>query len=251
MDRPGARSVLRANDSTRCCYRRRSTHRTCLLARFTSHEVTWETHSSVRQKSTSSTCAPFLGVATVLEPQHSDRQNIQIRPRAPSLPSPGEVKHLVRLPWRTLWVDQSSMETSTMRVSCPRCRFETQLRSGTSACPRCGSILQSVARMRLLGWFFLSIGLSFAIGATILIIRTAQIISRSDAPEAITRFNGNAVDAAVIFGTFGVLLLWGITIVVMGVWQVRYGTANWNLGRMFFFLSALLALIAIVVPRFI
>ena len=129
--------------------------------------------------------------------------------------------------------------------TCPQCGLETQ--SWADRCPRCGHQLQSPGRLRVLGWIQIGVGTVLALAMTGVMVVVAQIIRHSDDPGATERFDGDAFDAAALFGLLGVVLLIGLVSIASGAWQIRYGTRNPTLVRAVLALGAAFVALGVLV----
>jgi len=103
----------------------------------------------------------------------------------------------------------------------------------------------------MLGWFLVVIGIFLALmmgGLTILI---AGLAHNSGAPGAPANFKGAQSQVAIIFGVFGVIFAIGMTSVIGGIYQIKYGKRNKKIQIMTFVLVGLVILSYFVVNAFI
>lgn len=83
-----------------------------------------------------------------------------------------------------------------------------------------------------------------------LMVLIAGIIRHSTDPNATTRFEGDEFMAVMTFGILGFVLLFGITGVVSGIWQIKYGRRNQKLMRVILFLGVVFIVIGALVEIF-
>jgi hypothetical protein len=93
-------------------------------------------------------------------------------------------------------------------------------------CTECGRPNRTPKQVRTLGWVLVGLGaflVAFMAGLSLVI---GRIIARSGNPEATTRFSGDASDAAIMFGIFGFIALFGLLGIATGASQIRQGKVN-------------------------
>lgn len=78
----------------------------------------------------------------------------------------------------------------------------------------------------MLGWVLLCLGAFLVVFMGGLSVIVAGAIEHSGNPEATHRFTGDKVQAAILFGVFGVIALFGLGTAVAGALQIRQGRAN-------------------------
>ena len=98
-------------------------------------------------------------------------------------------------------------------LSCHKCDFETSER--LAKCPQCGSRLQSVKKVRILGWLLLVIGTGLVIFMGTLGVVLARIIAGSGDPGATTRFTGGPKEVSLIITVFGLVISFGLASMVV------------------------------------
>ena len=102
------------------------------------------------------------------------------------------------------------------------------------SCLSCGQVAHPPHRLRIMGGIYLVIGLGLSGAIIYLMVLIAGIIRHSSDAHATTRFNGTPAQVVMIFGVLTFPLLVGFTLIVTGVWQLRYGRRNLKLVRLAF-----------------
>lgn len=115
------------------------------------------------------------------------------------------------------------MKPSPVAV-CYKCDYETD--ALLTDCPECGRRLRTVGQIKVLGWVLLLLGTFLVLFMGVITFVVAGIISRTGAPGSTTSFNGGPKEMLMIFGIFGLVLTFGLTSMVAGFWQVKYGRRN-------------------------
>jgi hypothetical protein len=98
-----------------------------------------------------------------------------------------------------------------------------------------------------MGGIYLVLGLALCGGIGYLMVVIAGIMQHSGDPHATTRFNGTPAQAVGVFAVLWVVMLIGFTVLVSGIWQIRYGRRNVKLVRitLFWYLFITVASLAI------
>jgi len=92
-------------------------------------------------------------------------------------------------------------------------------------CTECGRPNRTPKQVRTLGWVLVGLGtflVVFMVGLTVVV---GRVIARSN-PESTTTFSGDATEAAIIFGVFGVIALFGLGAIAAGASQIRHARTN-------------------------
>jgi hypothetical protein len=76
---------------------------------------------------------------------------------------------------------------------------------------------------RVIEWVLVGLGTFLIAGIGGVCFVVARIIARSGNPESTTRFAGHAIEAAAMYGVFGLVLMFGVVTVLSGVSRIRYG----------------------------
>jgi len=94
-------------------------------------------------------------------------------------------------------------------------------------CPRCGRPLLTTKRVRVLGWVQFAMGL-FLVGLMGAITYNVAPMMLQPGVETAggSRFTGTAGQALVILGLFGLVIIFGLTSMVSGLYQVKTGRRN-------------------------
>ena len=112
----------------------------------------------------------------------------------------------------------------TKTLSCPKCDFETA--ESLAKCPNCGRSLQSVKKVRILGWLLVLLGGGLVIFMGGLGIILAGVIAGTGQPGNTTRFTGGPEDVLFIAAIFGLVISFGLASMAGGAWQIWYGKPN-------------------------
>ena len=105
---------------------------------------------------------------------------------------------------------------------CGHVTYET-----VSQCPRCGQQLRAATHVRRLGWVLLVIGL-FLVGLMgTITYNVAPLMLRAGEPGTSgASFTGTWEQALVIFGLFGLVIMFGLASIFSGLWQIATGRRN-------------------------
>ena len=130
--------------------------------------------------------------------------------------------------------------------SCYKCFYETT--EAFAKCPQCGGPMRTARQVRRLGWVQLVLGL-FITGMMLAITAfVAPLMLNAGAPSATgSRFTGTPEQALLIFGLFGVLILFGLVAMLNGIWQIKFGRRNKWLFIVVLVLTGLLVFLGVVV----
>ncbi len=109
-------------------------------------------------------------------------------------------------------------------LNCPKCDFETA--ESLAKCPNCGRTLQSVKKVRILGWLLVILGSGLVVFMGGLGLVLGNIIAKTGQPGRTTRFTGGPEDVMLIIGVFGLVIAFGLASIAGGVWQIWYGKRN-------------------------
>jgi len=93
-------------------------------------------------------------------------------------------------------------------------------------CTECGRPNRTPKQVWTLGWVLVGLGAFLVVFMAGLSLVIGRIIARSSNPEATTRFTGDASDAAIMFGIFGFIALFGLLGIAAGASQIRHGKVN-------------------------
>ena len=123
-------------------------------------------------------------------------------------------------------------------LSCPKCDFETT--ETLAKCPNCGRRLQSVTKVRILGWLLVLIGTGLVIFMSGLGIILGGMIADSGQPGKTARFTGSSQDVLFIAAIFGLVISFGLASMVGGAWQIWFGKPNRKVMVVMFVVAGLL-----------
>ena len=107
---------------------------------------------------------------------------------------------------------------------CEKCEFETQEK--IIQCPRCGRRLISPTVLRTLGGIQLALGLTLVVGMGILTFNLAPSLLQPGKLDEGMRFSGTRDTGLLILGLFGLVMAFGFTSTVSGLWQIITGRRN-------------------------
>lgn len=104
-------------------------------------------------------------------------------------------------------------------------------------CTQCGRPNRTPKQVRTLGWVLVALGALVVVVMAGLSLVIGRIIARSGNPEATTRFTGDASDAAIMFGIFAFIALFGLAGIAAGASQIRNGKVNRRMVTVVLFLG--------------
>jgi len=108
---------------------------------------------------------------------------------------------------------------------CHKCGYETH--DTIAKCPKCGRGLLSTKRVRRLGWVQLFVGLFLVMFMGIITFNLAPSMLEPGVPDTSgSRFTGTREQARIVLGLFGVIIVFGLTSMAGGLWQITFGTRN-------------------------
>lgn len=115
------------------------------------------------------------------------------------------------------------------------CGFQTH--EPLRRCPKCGRPVWTTSEFRLISSGLIFCGLFLSVIGGGLIFLLVRVVSNGT-------FKGGEAAAIFIFGIFGVILSFGLSVLAAGLWQVIFGRANRRL--IYILLTTLLVLMLIV-----
>ena len=127
--------------------------------------------------------------------------------------------------------------------TCHKCGYKTT--DVVRKCPKCGRGLLSAKQLRRLGWVQAFLGIFLVGFIAIIIYNIAPSMLRPDVPDASgSRFTGTGEQGQMVLALLGVVIVFGLTSLVNGVWQIATGTRNkWIL---YFGVGVFILLVALV-----
>lgn len=108
--------------------------------------------------------------------------------------------------------------------SCFKCGYETD--DPIEQCPQCGRRLRKARTVRRLGWVLVLLGAFLVLFMGTITVGLIRLIAAAQAPDAQVHFNGSPEMLLLIYGIFGLVILFGVVSMVGGIWQIRYGKQN-------------------------
>jgi hypothetical protein len=111
------------------------------------------------------------------------------------------------------------------RRNCYKCGYETV--ESLTKCPTCGRKLLSTKLVRRLGWAQLLVGVFLVGFIAIIIANIAPGMLNPGVPDASgSRFTGTREQGQIVLALLGVIIVFGLTSFVNGVWQIATGKRN-------------------------
>lgn len=126
---------------------------------------------------------------------------------------------------------------------CFSCGFEST--APVKRCPKCNRGLRTRQQIRATGIVLLVLGTGLSGGMAYLIWVIANIM-RHKSNGSTSSFTGTPRDAAYIFGILGMVLVFGITSLSTGLWQIIIGRPNRLLSGAVLVLGLVLVVLAVV-----
>jgi len=109
--------------------------------------------------------------------------------------------------------------------TCPKCGYETA--DAVRKCPTCGRGMLSTKQVRRLGFVQVLIGLFLAGFVGIIIYNIAPSMLKPEVPDASgSRFTGTREQGQMVLVLLGLIIMFGFTSLVNGVWQIATGKRN-------------------------
>lgn len=131
--------------------------------------------------------------------------------------------------------------------TCERCGTAT--RESAGQCAGCGERWRTKKQVRRLGWVQLFVGL-FLVGLMgIITYNLTPLMLRAGAREGGARFTGTAAQAQLILGLFWLVIAFGLTSMLSGLWHIKTGRRNRWLFILLLGLVAVLGLVAWLVQE--
>lgn len=116
-----------------------------------------------------------------------------------------------------------------MRQECGACGGSTP--TWSDVCAGCGLVLQSARRLRTAGVVYLVLGSFLSIVGTYLMLVITGVTSYLFDPPPNVRISGGIWGALLVYGGVSFVILVGVVVTLMGVWQILYGRRNLKLVR--------------------
>ena len=108
---------------------------------------------------------------------------------------------------------------------CWSCGFETH--ELVESCPRCGATMQSRRWSRRYGVLLVVLGSLLSAGMGILLWMLLPTLLHAGMDVGGTRFNGDPQTARMVIAILGAVLLFGLTTLGYGIFQVVTGRRSW------------------------
>jgi uncharacterized membrane protein YedE/YeeE len=109
------------------------------------------------------------------------------------------------------------------QLSCSKCSFTAS--EIVTRCPECGSWMRRAQGLRRRGWVLIFLGLLLVgmMGTITFLVAPSML---SGGASAGARFTGTPDQAILILGLFGIVIVFGLTCIASGLWQVVTGRRN-------------------------
>jgi MFS family permease len=108
--------------------------------------------------------------------------------------------------------------------------------------------MRTARQVRRLGWVQVAMGLIITGMMLAITAFVAPLMLNAGAKSATgSRFNGTPEQALLIFGLFGVLILFGMVAMLNGIWQIKFGRRNKWLLVVVLVLTGLLVVLCVIV----
>ena len=120
---------------------------------------------------------------------------------------------------------------------CYKCGYETT--EVVRQCPKCGRRVLSTKQVRRLGWLQLLLGLFLSAFMGTIALSLAPIMLHPG-----RGFTGTPQQALLILGLFGLVIVFGLSSIANGLWQIITGRRNKWILYLSFVLFALLLFVA-------
>lgn len=132
---------------------------------------------------------------------------------------------------------------------CYKCDYETNNPLG--ACPQCGHQLRTTAQVKRLGMLMAALGvaLTLFIGGVAFVV--AGIIWPPSNLNPSARFNGGPEILIFMFGIFAVAITFGLTTLLAGIFQIKYGRRNLKMVKVMLTLAFTLVVVGSLGPMFL
>ena len=106
------------------------------------------------------------------------------------------------------------------KLNCPKCSFVSS--EDVTRCPECGSWMPRAQGIRRRGWALIVLGVLLVAMMGTITLRTAPTMLSRGAPSG-AGFTGTPEQAILILGLFGIVIVFGITCIGSGLWQIVTG----------------------------
>src|SRR5437773_3450555 len=109
------------------------------------------------------------------------------------------------------------------QLSCSKCSFTpTDI---VTRCPECGSWMRRAQSIGRRGWVLIFLGLVLVgmMGTITFLVAPTML---SGGASAGARFTGTPEQAILILGLFGIVIVFGLTCIASGLWQIVTGRRN-------------------------
>lgn len=125
-----------------------------------------------------------------------------------------------------------TIQLNQLNATCDRCGGVVPYWG--DSCSRCGKVAHPPQRLRIMGGIYLLVGSGLSAVMIYIIYVLAYVMQHSKDPGVKWRFSGTPLDMVWIFAVLSVPLLVGVTLVLTGLWQLRYGRRNLQLVKVTF-----------------
>ena len=129
--------------------------------------------------------------------------------------------------------------------SCDKCCEETF--QALDKCPRCGGRLRTAGQIRTLGFVLVFIGGFLVVLMGAITIFVIGVISQAANEGRSARIMEETTVFVAIFALFGLVIMFGLTCIGAGVWQILFGKRNKHIKHIIIGLTVLLFTVGAIV----
>ncbi len=130
-------------------------------------------------------------------------------------------------PFTILTVERRSSEAVALMEELHTCeRCGTATRESAGQCAGCGERWRPKKQVRSLGWLQLLMGLFLVALMGTITYNLAPLMLQAGARENGARFTGTPAQAQLILGLFGLVIAFGLTSMLSGLWHIKTGRRN-------------------------
>jgi MFS family permease len=132
---------------------------------------------------------------------------------------------------------------------CYKCDYETNNPLG--ACPQCGHHLRTTAQIKRLGMLMAALGAFLTLFMGGITVTVAQMVWHPFDPHATSNFTGGPGALLFIFGIFAVVMMFGLTSLAAGIFQIKHGRRNRKLVKTILVLAGVFVAVGCLVQIFL
>jgi hypothetical protein len=114
--------------------------------------------------------------------------------------------------------------TNIRRRTCLKCGFIGN--TAEAKCPACGGFMRPTSAIRVLGVVMIALGGFLIAAMAVISLWVYNLAQQSSASGVTSRFTGTKNQMLMMFGIFGLVILFGIVSLITGLWQLVFGKRN-------------------------